>query len=122
MAPRPQATKSTMGEISAASIGSVDLSILDASLVRLLLMPATMELLGTKNWWLPRWLGRIVPNLNIDGTEVRPPDIPAGGPDEPEPQDESEVVLIFLFLAEAEPGGPATVDDELRSGRVRALL
>ena len=66
---------------------------LDASLVRLLLVPATMELLGTKNWWLPRWLDRIVPNLNIEGTEVPPPDIVTGHRDEPEPHDESEAVL-----------------------------
>ncbi len=46
---------------------------LDASLVRMLLVPATMELLGSRNWWLPRWLDRIVPNLNIEGTEPPPP-------------------------------------------------
>ena len=47
---------------------------LDATLVRMLLVPATMELLGTKNWWFPRWLDRIVPNLNIEGTEPPPLD------------------------------------------------
>ena len=40
--------------------------LLDASLVRLLLVPATMELLGKWNWWLPRWLDRIIPNLNVE--------------------------------------------------------
>jgi RND superfamily putative drug exporter len=49
---------------------------LDASLVRLLLVPATMELLGTRNWWLPRWIDRLIPNLNVEGTE---PPAPAGG-------------------------------------------
>ncbi len=44
--------------------------LLDASFVRLLLVPATMELLGARNWWLPRWLDRILPNLNIEGTEA----------------------------------------------------
>ena len=34
----------------------------------MLLVPATMELLGDKNWWLPRWLDRILPNINIEGT------------------------------------------------------
>jgi RND superfamily putative drug exporter len=33
----------------------------------MLLVPATMELLGDRNWWLPRWLGRILPNINIEG-------------------------------------------------------
>lgn len=41
--------------------------LLDATLVRLLLVPATMELLGAKNWWLPRWIDRILPNLNVEG-------------------------------------------------------
>ena len=40
---------------------------LDATLVRLLLVPATMELLGDKNWWLPKWLDRILPRLNVEG-------------------------------------------------------
>ena len=38
----------------------------DATLVRLVLVPATMELLGDANWWLPKWLARIVPNVNVD--------------------------------------------------------
>jgi RND superfamily putative drug exporter len=41
--------------------------LLDATLVRMLLVPATMELLGAKNWWLPKWLDRILPRLNIEG-------------------------------------------------------
>jgi RND superfamily putative drug exporter len=41
--------------------------LLDATLVRMLLVPATMELLGEKNWWLPRWLDRILPSLNVEG-------------------------------------------------------
>ncbi len=46
---------------------------LDATLVRMLLVPATMELLGDRNWWLPKWLDRIIPNLNVEGTEPPPP-------------------------------------------------
>ena len=41
--------------------------LLDATLVRMLLVPATMELLGDKNWWLPKWLDRILPHLNVEG-------------------------------------------------------
>ncbi len=40
---------------------------LDATLVRMLLVPATMELLGGKNWWLPGWLDKIVPTINVEG-------------------------------------------------------
>ena len=41
--------------------------LLDATIVRMLLVPATMELLGDKNWWMPAWLDRIIPKLNVDG-------------------------------------------------------
>ena len=41
--------------------------LLDATIVRMLLVPATMELLGDKNWWMPAWLNRIIPKLNVDG-------------------------------------------------------
>ena len=41
--------------------------LLDATIVRLLLVPATMELLGDRNWWLPRWLDRILPNVDVEG-------------------------------------------------------
>jgi RND superfamily putative drug exporter len=44
--------------------------LLDATLVRMLLVPATMELLGSKNWWIPKWLDRILPNLNVEGRAV----------------------------------------------------
>ncbi|MGI9611402.1 MAG: MMPL family transporter [Acidimicrobiales bacterium] len=42
--------------------------LLDATLVRMLLVPATMELLGERNWWIPKWLDRILPQLNVEGT------------------------------------------------------
>jgi len=38
----------------------------DASVVRMVLVPATMELLGAANWWFPRWLDRIVPRLHVE--------------------------------------------------------
>ncbi|KAA3636741.1 MAG: MMPL family transporter, partial [Armatimonadetes bacterium] len=39
---------------------------IDATVIRMLLVPATMELLGDKNWWIPRWLDRILPNLVVE--------------------------------------------------------
>jgi RND superfamily putative drug exporter len=42
--------------------------LLDATIVRMLLVPATMELLGDRNWWLPRWLDRLLPSLDVEGT------------------------------------------------------
>jgi RND superfamily putative drug exporter len=41
--------------------------LLDATIVRMLLVPATMELLGDKNWWLPRWLDKLLPTIDVEG-------------------------------------------------------
>ncbi|MEZ4499916.1 MAG: MMPL family transporter [Thermomicrobiales bacterium] len=41
---------------------------IDASIVRLVLVPATMELLGEWNWWFPQRLERLVPRIHIEGT------------------------------------------------------
>jgi len=42
--------------------------LLDATVVRLLLVPATMQLLGARNWWLPRWLDRLLPKIDVEGS------------------------------------------------------
>ena len=42
----------------------------DASLVRMLIVPSTMELLGARNWWLPGWLDRILPNVRVEGSNM----------------------------------------------------
>ena len=39
---------------------------IDATLVRMVLVPSVMELLGRANWWMPRWLDRIVPTLGVE--------------------------------------------------------
>jgi RND superfamily putative drug exporter len=41
---------------------------IDASVVRMVLVPATMELLGSANWWFPKWLDRIVPRLHVEAS------------------------------------------------------
>jgi RND superfamily putative drug exporter len=43
---------------------------LDATLVRMVLVPATMSLVGRANWWLPGWLDRILPHLDLEGAPV----------------------------------------------------
>jgi RND superfamily putative drug exporter len=54
---------------------------LDATIVRMIMVPATMELLGDRNWWLPRWLDRILPNIDVEGhAEV------TDGDEQPEPE------------------------------------
>ena len=44
--------------------------LIDASLVRLVLVPSVMELLGRSNWYMPRWLDRIVPTLGAEADPV----------------------------------------------------
>jgi RND superfamily putative drug exporter len=48
-------------------VGLATAILLDATIVRMVLVPATMELLGDKNWWLPRWLDRLLPNVDVEG-------------------------------------------------------
>jgi len=51
----------------------------DATVVRMVLVPATMELLGDKNWWLPKWLDRILPAIHVEVTpEEMAETLPAG--------------------------------------------
>ncbi|MDN6156247.1 MAG: MMPL family transporter, partial [Corynebacterium casei] len=42
----------------------------DAFIVRMLIIPATMFLLGDKAWWIPKWLDKILPNMDIEGTAL----------------------------------------------------
>ncbi|MPY92498.1 MAG: MMPL family transporter [Acidimicrobiia bacterium] len=59
--------------------------LLDATVVRMLLVPATMELLGDRNWWLPRWLDRALPRIDVEGTSVHGPDEGEQGEEAPLP-------------------------------------
>ena len=44
--------------------------LLDAFVVRMLLIPAAMHLLGETAWWLPRWLDRILPDVDVEGAKL----------------------------------------------------
>jgi RND superfamily putative drug exporter len=50
-------------------IGLAVAVILDATVVRCLLVPALMLLVGERNWYMPRWLDRVVPRISIEGAE-----------------------------------------------------
>jgi RND superfamily putative drug exporter len=84
--------------------------LLDVTLVRMLLVPATMELLGARNWWIPAWLDRIVPRLSVEGTD-QPADAAAPAP--VSPVSPAEPVPAEPVPAEpVEPaGGPAAADE-----------
>jgi RND superfamily putative drug exporter len=51
-------------------VGLASAVLLDATIVRMLLVPATMELLGDANWWLPRWLDRALPRVAVEGHDL----------------------------------------------------
>jgi len=48
-------------------LGLTTAVLVDATVIRMVLVPATMELLGDANWWMPRWLGRVLPEVHIEG-------------------------------------------------------
>ena len=47
-------------------IGLAAAIFLDATVVRMVLVPAVMQLLGDRNWWIPGWLERILPTLEVE--------------------------------------------------------
>ncbi len=54
-------------------VGLATAVLVDATIVRMLLVPATMELLGDANWWLPKWLDRILPRISVEGHALEMP-------------------------------------------------
>ncbi len=54
--------------------------LLDATIVRTVLVPAAMELLGDRNWYLPSWL-HWLPDLRVEGGPAHPVGVPAAGDD-----------------------------------------
>ena len=57
-------------------LGLATAIFVDATIVRMVLVPATMTLMGSANWWLPSWLDRRMPNIDLDGE----PESGAGAP------------------------------------------
>jgi RND superfamily putative drug exporter len=80
-------------------VGLASAVLLDATIVRMLLVPATMELLGDRNWWLPRWLDRVLPDIDVEGHAEPVLDV--------EPVPTGEPVLDAERVADAEPVGDA---------------
>jgi RND superfamily putative drug exporter len=68
-----------------AGIGLATAVFVDATVVRMVLVPATMELLGDRNWWLPGWLDRLLPRIDVEGEAVALDPAPATAGPETEP-------------------------------------
>jgi RND superfamily putative drug exporter len=52
-------------------IGLATAIFLDATVVRMVLVPAVMQLLGDRNWWIPNWLERVLPRLDVERAPAR---------------------------------------------------
>ena len=70
--------------IKMLAVGMAVAVFIDASIVRMILVPALMSILDTRAWWLPRWLDRILPNLELEGA-IEDPDPEETDPEMPEP-------------------------------------
>ncbi|MGW1183844.1 MMPL family transporter [Streptomyces drozdowiczii] len=67
----------------------------DAFVVRMAIVPAVLALLGKRAWWLPRWLDRALPNVDVEGEGLRKElDEPAAGDGGPESGDERELIRV----------------------------
>jgi len=56
--------------------------LIDAFVVRMTIVPAIMYLLGEKAWWLPKWLGRILPDVDVEGAKLNRSDRSKAGSEE----------------------------------------
>ena len=54
------------------AIGMAFAVLIDASLVRMALVPSIMTLLGARAWWLPSWMERVVPRIQLEGQVTLP--------------------------------------------------
>jgi RND superfamily putative drug exporter len=64
--------------------------LIDVTLVRMVLVPAAMSLLGDRAWWLPRWLDRIIPTIELEGSDevVEVPEAPQAPEAAPAPHED----------------------------------
>jgi putative drug exporter of the RND superfamily len=81
-------------------LGLATAVLVDATIVRCVLVPASMRLMGDANWWLPGWLDRILPSLDVEGAaglpepEYRTPAHPVHAADAADPSPEREPALV----------------------------
>jgi putative drug exporter of the RND superfamily len=77
-----------------AGLGLATAILVDATIVRMVLVPSTMELLGDRNWWMPRWLDRVLPRIDVDGERV--PELVTEPTDVPTPATVDEPVPVLV--------------------------
>jgi RND superfamily putative drug exporter len=88
--------------IKSIGIGLACAVLLDAFVVRMTIVPAVMALFGRRAWALPRWLDRLLPNIDVEGEKLRHTlDQQQPGQEQEQPKDETAA------RAEVEPTSPA---------------
>jgi putative drug exporter of the RND superfamily len=66
---------STMVFLKLMGVGMAAAILVDATIVRLLLVPAVIQLLGRATWWIPRWLDVLLPRLDVESAHARTPEL-----------------------------------------------
>ena len=66
---------------------------IDATIVRIILVPPTMRLLGDRNWWLPGWLDRLLPDIDVEG-HAELAAHPEGDDDDPDATPDRQLVEV----------------------------
>jgi RND superfamily putative drug exporter len=66
--------------IKLIGLGLATAVFIDATIVRMILVPATMELLGNRNWWIPRWLDRVLPHVSFEAPAIPGRSVQPGQP------------------------------------------
>ncbi len=104
------------GALKAIAFGLAFGVAVDAFVVRMTLVPAVMHLLGEKAWWLPKWLDRVLPSLDIEGEslarQLKLADWPAPG---------DTGVVVAEDLAIATGSAPGGLSIRLDPGQVLAV-
>ncbi|WP_082590351.1 MMPL family transporter [Agromyces sp. Soil535] len=87
---------SPMAMAASIALGLVVGVVVDAFLVRMVIMPALLSLLGRSAWWLPRWLQRVLPDLDTEGRSLEEQPAAVPGSDAPATEDPAveEPVLV----------------------------
>jgi RND superfamily putative drug exporter len=63
-------------QVKEIGVGLAVAIALDATIVRLVLVPTTMQLMGDRNWWLPRWLDRLLPDMDFESSAEEAEPVP----------------------------------------------
>ena len=78
-------------EVKMFGLGLAFAVLVDATIVRMMLVPSIMEILGDANWWFPKWLDKLLPRLDIDSAPKPTPTPTLTPTPQPEPASVSVV-------------------------------